>query len=439
MPQWTRRRTITVLLSPVGLLIISAVRLLVVGDYNTTTAQAIASSSGYVNTLLGTIMPLVPIVLPYLTVLFLIYRRLLLSALSFGAAVFVSPTKLAPITSDLAFRHAVDGYWKWTQARPSVVATTFAALLVFGLFVTKEVWSNFRADVVRSVHRSGKSIQEAAVDHGVAEATLRSWLRGGSGGAAASLVLAVVASAFLLPYFWYIYPVPRTLSYYKVLVAQPWLPSERIEAGSGPPIVGYVLSASDTWVTVLDARTRTIRYFPAAKVTGRLVCRLGSEAVTSLNSSALIPLFKVKGSQLPACLGPGSARNLIQAPSATSEWTISHETTSSSDFEPVRDLRPLNLCTSGRVTATLSVELTGNPAGFRINMDRGRIMEPGPVRFVPVGLHDSFSFTFTGELGPLRTGEHHTFAVEWRSPTHAATTLERATFVLQPQPGTASC
>ena len=56
----TTRRSIALILSPVGLLLISAGRLIIVSNFNTTTAVTIASSGGFVNTLLGTVIPLVP-------------------------------------------------------------------------------------------------------------------------------------------------------------------------------------------------------------------------------------------------------------------------------------------------------------------------------------------------------------------------------------------
>jgi hypothetical protein len=411
-----------------------------VADYNTTTAQAIASSGGYVNTLLGTIMPLVPIVLPYLAVLFLIYRRLVLSVLSFLAALCVSPTKLPPLTSSKAFKLALNGYGTWIFAHVGLITATFVVLLGIGLYVTKEIRSSFRAEVVRSLHKSGKSVHQAADDHGVSESALRSWADGGTGGVAVTLFLAVSASALLLPYFWYIYPVPRTLSYYKALVAQPWLPPERITAESGSPVIGYVLSASDTWVTILNARTRTIQYDPAAQVTSRLVCQLPSGNLGASTSSALVPLFKATNSKLPPCLAPTSRGIPSTMPQPlTSEWTVRNVTTASAGFHRLDGLGPLTACETNLATATLSVELSGAPAGFRIKVDGGRLMRPGAIRFVPVGTHDSFSFTFTARLGASRQNNRRTFIVEWRSPTRTATTLERATLLLQYQTGSPGC
>src|SRR5215469_4076908 len=75
----SRSATIALLVSPAGILIISIIRVLIVADYNTTTALAIASSGGYVNTLFGTIIPLVPIFLPYVALGLLFSDRVILA------------------------------------------------------------------------------------------------------------------------------------------------------------------------------------------------------------------------------------------------------------------------------------------------------------------------------------------------------------------------
>ena len=123
----------------------------------------------------------------------------------------------------------------------------------------------------------------------------------------------------------------------------------------------------------------------------------------------------------------------------TSKWTTTSATTSMATFKPITNLSGLNICALNQVTATLSVELNGAPAGFQIRIDGGPLISPGAVRFVPAGPHDSFSFTFVRSLSPFENNDHHTFDVEWRSPTGATTTLERATINLQYQGGTHSC
>ena len=53
------------LVTPVGLALISAVRLLIISNYNVTTAVTVAESGGYINTFLGSLIPLVPVLMPY--------------------------------------------------------------------------------------------------------------------------------------------------------------------------------------------------------------------------------------------------------------------------------------------------------------------------------------------------------------------------------------
>jgi hypothetical protein len=122
-----------------------------------------------------------------------------------------------------------------------------------------------------------------------------------------------------------------------------------------------------------------------------------------------------------------------------SKFTTTTATTSSRTFQPIPGLSGLNICALNQVTATLSVELNGAPAGFQIRIDAAGTMQPGAVRLVPAGPHDSFSFTFVNSVAPFEANDNHSFDVEWRSPTGSATTLERGTFNLQYQRGTQQC
>jgi hypothetical protein len=122
-----------------------------------------------------------------------------------------------------------------------------------------------------------------------------------------------------------------------------------------------------------------------------------------------------------------------------SKWTTTTATTSSTAFRPIANLSGRNICALNQVTATLSVELNGAAAGFHIRVDGGPLMRPGAVRFVPAGPHDSFSFTFVLSVSPFENNDHHSFSVEFRSPSGKATTLEQGTLNLQYQKGTHSC
>jgi len=122
-----------------------------------------------------------------------------------------------------------------------------------------------------------------------------------------------------------------------------------------------------------------------------------------------------------------------------SKWTSTSVTTSSTTFAPIPSLSGLNICAVNQVTAALSVELSGAPASFQIDVDGGPIMPPGKIRFVPAGPHDSFSFVFVMSVSPFENNDHHVFDVEWRSPTGKPAFFERGTFNLQYQKGTHSC
>jgi hypothetical protein len=99
------------------------------------------------------------------------------------------------------------------------------------------------------------------------------------------------------------------------------------------------------------------------------------------------------------------------------------------------------VCARAEIAATLSVQLTGAPAGFRIqNLDDvpNLFMQPGEIRFVPAGSLDSASFTFVANLAPITGSDAHNFSVQWHSATGKPVTLTKATVNLQYQNGICS-
>lgn len=96
MPEDWARRALRILVTPVGLALLSAVRLLIVSNYNVTTAVTVAESGGYVNTFLGSLIPLVPVFMPYLALVFLAFRRFVLCALTVVATALISPVVPSP-------------------------------------------------------------------------------------------------------------------------------------------------------------------------------------------------------------------------------------------------------------------------------------------------------------------------------------------------------
>ena len=79
-------------------------------DYNPDTALAIVSSGGYVDTLLGTIIPLVPISAPYLALVLLFFNRVIPAILMLLATAFMSPVIIARPAALALPRQRFTGY-----------------------------------------------------------------------------------------------------------------------------------------------------------------------------------------------------------------------------------------------------------------------------------------------------------------------------------------
>jgi hypothetical protein len=252
--RFRRSAIIAFVISPAGILIIAAARLLIVSDYNTTTAAAIVTSSGYVNTLLGSVLPVIQVFMPYAALILMFSRRLMLSILAFLAAALVSPTAHGRhadailARSDLSsIGHWMNSYW-WVYFFVAIAAVLLIVELIgFGP-------SNF----------------------------LRS--------------LGVVISLAIVLYAVRIYPFPLTDSYYSSLVRQPWLPAETITMKSGRQVVGYNLASGGTWIEVLLAKERTIKFFADDNVVQQRLCQLEASQV-----SVPIISFSPAIASLPLC------------------------------------------------------------------------------------------------------------------------------------------
>jgi hypothetical protein len=122
-----------------------------------------------------------------------------------------------------------------------------------------------------------------------------------------------------------------------------------------------------------------------------------------------------------------------------SKWTTTPVTTSSTKFTPIPALSGLNICALNQVTASLSVELSGDPAIFQVHVDNGPIMPPGKIKLVPAYTRDTLSFVFVTSVSPFENNDHHVFDVEWRSATGKPAVFKGGTFNLQYQMGTHRC
>lgn len=230
----TRSATIALLLSPAGLLLISATRLLIISDYNPATASAIVSSSGYVNTLLGTIIPLVPIIIPYVTLILLFFNRVIIGILALLTTAFISPTTWS--RSAIGSLAAKD--WHRIADLPAIVKLVMATFAVFvGVLLLFELLG----------------------------ISFNSFMR----------TIGIMVCIVLIPTVAQLYPLPINNKFYSQLIRQPWLPASTITLTSGEKVVGYILSDSGTWIEVLKDDTRTIYYYLDSDVAKRQICQIG--------------------------------------------------------------------------------------------------------------------------------------------------------------------
>lgn len=250
--------TIALLLSPVGLLLISATRLLIISDYNPTTAIAIASSQGYLNTLLGTIIPLVPIFMPYLALLLLFSGRVIAGLLALLATALIS----APSISRSGIFIIARKDWYLISARTGTHHTllVFMAFLFAGLLFAELIGFNFIV-FIRTL------------------------------GTVASLALIVIVVK--------LYPLPINSSVYLNPVTQPWLPAENITLTSHQDIIGYVISSDGYWLEVLISRSRTIQHYRMSGIDDREICQINASG----QDRPLIALEQVQA-PIPLCSPP---------------------------------------------------------------------------------------------------------------------------------------
>ena len=247
------------MLSPIGLLIVSAARLLIIADYNPATALGILSSQSYVNALLGTIVPLVPLFMPYAALLFLVADRVVACFLALLATALISPTNRSEAAHMLSAQwHSTLGGGLFWHALLFVMALVFAILLLVELA-------------------------------GVSPASFA-----GSVG--------VVGSIVLLPLVVAVYSVPIGNSAYVDLIRQPWLPAEAITLTSNQEFIGYALSSDGYWLEVLTANSRTIKYYRVSDIRDRQIC----QPAQTVQGRPLIALTSAQA-PVPLCPSPQPA------------------------------------------------------------------------------------------------------------------------------------
>lgn len=267
--------TLALLLSPVGVLLLAATRLMIVSDYNPSTALAILQSAGYLNTLLGSIIPLVPILMPYVALLLLYLNQMIASLLAFLAALLISPASVTRTAALSIVRHD----WHLTFGRGGSWHTLLICLAIaFGVLLL--------------VVLSGFGIKVAARSVGLA------------------------ATVAIVPIMFRLYPLPVSDVYYTSLLNQPWLPAETITLANHQSVAGYVLESDQDWVEVLLSDDRTVVHYHTSQISERAMCQIAA----IVSERPLFPLINTK-SRLPVCVQSGqpagSSNMLHPSPSIT--------------------------------------------------------------------------------------------------------------------------
>ena len=249
----SRSNTIALIASPVGLLLLSATRLLIISNYNPATASTVVSSGGYVDTLLGTIIPLIPIFMPYLTLMLLFFSRVIPSVLAFLVTALISPAT----TGRAGAWNLVKRDWNliigWSSAHLFIVVILAIPAISLLLITLPLGFSAFFKTV------------------------------------------GTIASLALVPYIVQLYPLPHNNNFYAEQLRQPWLPAETITLASHRYITGYTLSSDSDWLVVLLAGNRQIVYYLSAEVARRQVCQIGKAGpvrplVTLVPAATHVPL-----------------------------------------------------------------------------------------------------------------------------------------------------
>ncbi|SCG53750.1 Protein of unknown function [Micromonospora echinaurantiaca] len=273
--------------SPIVILLATATRLIVISNYDTATATTIASTTGAVGTLLGTVIPLLPAFFPVLFLALVLYRKMVLALLAGVATILVSPAYAsAPEALESAWQRFVTVFTgparlpEWVEENESNI-DTFPAM-----------WRALTADI-----GSPGDVVDVAADWRI-QSTLyclsafalavnagRRWRhsredRSISWTSVKFRILPLwmpVLALFILALTDRMYQLPGEPSAVPEIVQQPWLPPEKVTLTNGKSWIGYTLSYKDGWHVLLEDQGRTILYFRANEVKSRTVCRASTK------------------------------------------------------------------------------------------------------------------------------------------------------------------
>lgn len=250
--------TVALVASPVGLLLLAATRVLIVSGYNLETALAVVSSSGYINTLIGSVIPLVPVLMPYIALLLLYLDRVVVALLVLAAAALISPLSM-PRTAALSIARQD---WNLVASAAGGLAPLLLLLGVpLALLLVIEITGFRIATVARTMGTAG-------------------------------IIL-------VLPLMVRFYPIPVSNGFYANILSQPWLPAEALTLTSHQVVSGYVLESDQDWTEVLLAQDRMVVHYRTDDVMARALCQTGAQQ----SRGPLVPLVPQEPA-LPTCPQP---------------------------------------------------------------------------------------------------------------------------------------
>lgn len=274
-PEQFPRVVRALILSPAALLLLASVRLLLVSDNDTTNAMSLASAGGVTGTLVGTVIPLLPIWAPFVVILFYFFRRFGLALIAAAITVVVTPAYATPRVAVQSAVYEADRLWAYLLSYDwSVVWRTYTAAVIFATLIV--IFSFFGG-------WAGKDFVD-----GVLSVIGRLFT---------GLLFAIFGFA-LLATTQIVYKTPlvdwTTIS---AALRQPWLPAEVLTLKSGTTRTGYVLTTKDGWFSVMNEKSRQVEFIAASEVVGRRVCSLNPG--TSIRP--FIPLDGASANHAPRC------------------------------------------------------------------------------------------------------------------------------------------
>lgn len=288
------------------ILFASATRLIIISNYDTATATTVASSTGAISTLLGTVVPLLPLFLPALFIILIVFRRWSLALLTALAAGLVSPAYTYNAIEGLkkAFATITDIWrridiWPRVDDLTTVAETTrrwlgnitasiqsrqnlldvwnewiwvfiFAgvALIVVLLDPPPVLRAPDSSDTVRLTDANLNKWQ-------VILARIIPWISRSIGKLVYGGFVAIACAYSILFVYTVYYRPPANVGSVSDIARRPWLPAEEVRVtGRSDPLVGYVLSTSDGWHVLLNNDPRQIIYLRSVDVTARTVCHI---------------------------------------------------------------------------------------------------------------------------------------------------------------------